>query len=98
MQNDRQKTVFQRKNKKGVLLYAILVNQPESSSDPSGGFLKMPLICCYKLYFREVSFFGFGFNLLLVANIGHNVVMQLCRVVSYSLICSEKQNDTIVLP
>ena len=28
MQNDRQKTVFQRKNKKGVLLYAILVNQP----------------------------------------------------------------------
>ena len=79
-------------------MYAILVNQPESSSDPSGGFLKMPLICCYKLYFREVSFFGFGFNLLLVANIGHNVVMQLCRVVSYSLICSEKQNDTIVLP
>ena len=90
IQDSRQKDCFSTEKQKGVLSYAMLVNQPESPCDPSGVFQKMPLIWCYKLYFRVVNSFWLCFNLLLVLNVGHNMVMQLCRFVSYTPVASKR--------
>lgn len=81
-------------------LHLNFVLPQEFESDPSGVFLKIPVIWCYKLYFRMVSSFWFGFKLQLVSNVGHNVVMQLCRVVTHLLLFEDvsiSTSDWIIL-